>query len=187
MRPVTRILVTLLSLFLGLQAAWAQVSAGTTASPPDAQRVQCHSRMTRRAIRHGRNVVYMANHVEPQHGEKEKLPAHVYHLNYVKSADVESMIKPMLSSKGTIDASPGILVVRDDEQALKGVDRVVAKIDVRPIQVLVEAMIIQVTLKKDAWEAGVNLAAPTGQHNTHTLPALPETGPPAEWRQTLVA
>jgi type II secretory pathway component GspD/PulD (secretin) len=52
-----------------------------------------------------------------------------------------------------------ILIVQDREYVLKAIDRVIAKFDVQPAQVLVETMIVQVTLKKDVQDTGVKLAA----------------------------
>ena len=93
-------------------------------------------------------------------GKVKNLPERVYHLNYVKTSDIEAVIKPLLSSKGTIETASapakdgtGTLVVRDDEQVLKSVDRVVTNVDVPPAQVLVEATIIEVTLNKATRES----------------------------------
>jgi len=93
-------------------------------------------------------------------GKVKNLPERVYHLNYVKTSDIEAVIKPLLSSKRTIETASapakdgtGTLVVRDDEQVLKSVDRVVTNVDVPPAQVLVEATIIEVTLNKATRES----------------------------------
>jgi type II secretory pathway component GspD/PulD (secretin) len=50
-----------------------------------------------------------------------------------------------------------IVVVQDYEQVLKTIDRVIAQIDVQPVQVLIEAVIVQVNLTK-GMDLGVNFA-----------------------------
>ena len=57
-----------------------------------------------------------------------------------------------------------IVVVQDYEHVLKTVDRVVAQIDVQPIQVLIEAVIVSVKLDK-GMELGVNFAVLDGAGN----------------------
>ena len=56
---------------------------------------------------------------------------------------------------GNSMAGGEIVIVQDYEEILKKVDRVIAELDVEPIQVLIEAVIIQVDLTKDM-ELGVN-------------------------------
>ncbi len=58
---------------------------------------------------------------------------------------------------GNSMAGGEIIIVQDYEQVLKTVDRVIAQIDVQPIQVLIEAVIVQVNLKK-GMDLGVNFA-----------------------------
>ena len=57
-------------------------------------------------VRRDGGVVYVTTLAELRQGEEEDLPIRVYRLNYVKSGDLESMIKPLLSSKGAMTASP---------------------------------------------------------------------------------
>ena len=58
-----------------------------------------------------------------------------------------------------------IVVVQDYEHVLKMVDRVVAQIDVQPIQVLIEAVIVSVKLDKGL-ELGANFAVLDGAGKT---------------------
>ena len=58
---------------------------------------------------------------------------------------------------GNSMAGGEIVIVQDHEEVLKRIDRLVAEIDVQPIQVLIEAVIIEVELNKDM-ELGVNFA-----------------------------
>ncbi len=129
-------------------------------------------------VRREQDVIFVTTPAEVRAGEEDELPVRVYHLNYVKSNDLEAMIKPLLSKRGTMSCSPEsgvgikgdsedtggnsmaggeILVVQDYEQVLRTVDHVVAQIDVQPNQVLIQAVILQVTLDKNA-ELGVNFA-----------------------------
>jgi type IV pilus secretin PilQ/predicted competence protein len=140
----------------------------------------------RLTIRREKDVIYVSTLEDFRKIEEDDLPVRVYHLNYVRSDDVQAMIKPLLSKKGMFTASPEsesgllsdatkageskevksggnamaggeIVVVQDYEQVLKMVDRVIAQIDVQPIQVLIEAVIVQVKLEK-GMELGVNFA-----------------------------
>lgn len=110
--------------------------------------------------------------------DEQELPVRVYKLNYVTSTDLDKMVRPLLSPKGIMTATPtsevGIaansdkaggnslaggesLVVQDYERNLQTVDRVIAQIDVKPVQVLIEAVIISVKLEKGK-ELGINFA-----------------------------
>jgi type IV pilus secretin PilQ/predicted competence protein len=144
-------------------------------------------RLCHLVVRRDKDVLYVSTVEELRKGEDDNLPVRVYHLNYVKSDDVATMITPLLTTgKGVMSASPKsevgiktdtdkaggnsmaggeIVVVRDYEQVLKTVDRVIAQIDVQPIQVLIEAVIVQVTLTKDM-ELGINYAVLDGAGKT---------------------
>jgi general secretion pathway protein D len=146
------------------------------------------------SVRRDRDVIYVSTPAEVRQGEEDDLPVRVYRLNYVKSTDIESMVKPLLSDKGQMTTSPDseigmksdasavnivgggggavgsdlkaggnsmaggdIVVVQDYEERLRKVDRVIAQIDIQPVQVLIEAVIVSVTLAKDM-DLGVNFA-----------------------------
>jgi type IV pilus secretin PilQ/predicted competence protein len=151
--------------------------------------LQTLARLCRLTIRRDKDIIYISTPGELRQIEEDDLPIRVYHLNYVKSMDVQAMIQPLLSSKGKLSKSPDaeigvqsdasggggaggtssvkaggnsmaggdILVVQDYEQVLKSIDRVVAQIDVQPIQVLIEAVIVSIKLNKDM-DLGVNFA-----------------------------
>jgi type IV pilus secretin PilQ/predicted competence protein len=137
--------------------------------------LQAIAQLCRLSVRRENDIVFVRSETELMEGESE-LPLRIYHLNYVKSADVLSMVKPLLSKKGTISASPdsqvGIpadankaggndlaggetVIVQDFESVLRAIDRVVAQIDVQPAQILIEAVIVSVTLDKDQ-DLGIN-------------------------------
>jgi type II secretory pathway component GspD/PulD (secretin) len=127
-------------------------------------------------VQREKDVIYVLTPEELRQGDGEEFPVRVYHLNYVKSSDLEKMIQPLLSPRGAMTCSPdsevGIktsadkaggdamaggetVIVQDCEQVLKTVDRIVAQIDVQPVQVVIEAVILQVTLTK-SMELGIN-------------------------------
>jgi type IV pilus secretin PilQ/predicted competence protein len=106
------------------------------------------------------------------------LGCRVYRLNYARGVDLLPMIKPILTIKGRVSTTPApeigiksdttkaggnslasddVLVVQDYEWVLKNADLVVAKMDVQPSQVLIEAVIVSVTLNKNC-QLGVNYA-----------------------------
>ncbi len=110
----------------------------------------------------------------------------VFTLNYITAADVQPAIVPILSEVGAISVSPpaelGIatnseaaggnalatsdfIVVYDRPNRLEEIARVIAILDVRPKQVLIEATILRVQLTEDnalgidfAFTGGVDLA-----------------------------
>ena len=143
------------------------------------------ARLCRLKVQNINDIVFVTAESEMPEGEDGKLPVRVYHLDYVRSSDVELMIKPLLSPRGTISSSPdsevGIksdgeqaggnamaggdtVIVQDYENVLKAIDGVVAQIDVQPIQVLIEAVIVSVKLNK-GMELGVNFALLDGAQN----------------------
>ncbi|HEY2760177.1 MAG TPA: secretin N-terminal domain-containing protein, partial [Pirellulales bacterium] len=103
----------------------------------------------------------------------------VYHLNYIRAADVQALIQPLLTpgigtSSVTQPANEGIaadgdkaggnqyanadaVVVHDYVAVLNQVDQVIAEVDRKPAQVAIDAMILKVTLD-DKYEFGVDLA-----------------------------
>ncbi|MBN1395742.1 MAG: hypothetical protein JW959_12030 [Pirellulales bacterium] len=147
--------------------------------------LQAIAKLCRLKIQREDDLIFVSALSEMPEGEDGKLPVRVYHLNYVRSGDVELMITPLLSPRGTISRSPDsevgiksdeekaggnamaggeIVIVQDYENVLKSIDRVIAQIDVQPYQVLIEAVIVNVTLKKEM-ELGVNYALLDGAQN----------------------
>jgi type II secretory pathway component GspD/PulD (secretin) len=56
--------------------------------------------------RREKDIIYIDTLEEAQRLADEKLPIRVYHLNSLKSTDLEKMLKPFLSPKGKLTASP---------------------------------------------------------------------------------
>ena len=149
-------------------------------------------------------VIYV--YTREEQNRENGLPLRVYHLNYIRSADVATMVKPLLSERGKMTVSPvsgggiqavgggqpgaggpgagaagggppggggspagggglaggsdtlaggDVVVIQDRESVLQCVDQLIAQLDVPPLQVLIEAVIVSVELDKNR-EFGVN-------------------------------
>jgi general secretion pathway protein D len=163
-------------------------------------------------VKHTENgviYVYTPEEKSKGFGENQNIGIRIYRLNYLRSADVEKMLKPFLSSVGKMTTSPpsevgikgaggsggaaggassggsegggspggvgsaagggggksptggdslaggDIVVIQDQERVLQQLDRLVADLDVPPVQVVIEAVIMSVTRDK-GHELGVN-------------------------------
>ncbi len=144
----------------------------------------CHLSFKRRD-----GAVYVYTAAELDQIEEQDLPVRVYRLNHVRAVDLEKMVKPLLSKRGVLSSSPesevgiksddekaggdspggnDVLIVQDHERILKRVDRVIEQIDVRPVQVLIEAVIVSVKLE-NGMDLGVNFAVLDGAQNALTV------------------
>ncbi|MCX7426321.1 MAG: hypothetical protein NTW96_11955, partial [Planctomycetia bacterium] len=107
----------------------------------------------------------------------DRVGTRIFHPSYVKAKELETLITPLLTKEiglvsVTSEAKTGIpsdmsdaggdayagteaLVIRDYEAVLAEVDQLVAEVDVRPMQVHIEAMILSVQLD-DKDNFGVN-------------------------------
>ncbi len=139
-------------------------------------------------------------------GDRGSLETRVYHLNYVRSQDIETMIRPFLSDAGKLTTTPDsmtgiaggtnlfggfgafggaggssggggggggatgalatggnslaggdIVIVQDFALNLKTIDDIVRRLDIQPLQVMVEAVILSVALSRGT-SLGINLA-----------------------------
>ena len=118
------------------------------------------------------NFIYVYTEAEYTELQNASAPtvSRLFKLNYARAADVETLIKPLLSDQGTISKTPesdtGIatgsddaggdalgledcLIVTDRPENLDKVAAMLANIDVRPRQVLVEATILRAQLNED--------------------------------------
>jgi type IV pilus assembly protein PilQ len=128
--------------------------------------------------RHENGLVYVGTPAdfEAMDQTQDRVLMRVYRPNYIKAADLMTLITPMLSTNGkaTVSAAaqvdipsdqtktggndfagPDVVVVRDYEAILKHVDQLYAQVDVNPKQVAIESMIINVKLD-DEFTMGVN-------------------------------
>jgi type IV pilus secretin PilQ/predicted competence protein len=123
--------------------------------------------------------VYSADEYKRMKEMDQQVITRVYRLRYMRGADFQEICTPFLSpTLGKISITPasgiGIesntasvggdsmsggdaVIVQDYESILKTIDGIVAELDVQPTQVLIEAVIIEVTLD-DSEEHGVNFA-----------------------------
>lgn len=107
----------------------------------------------------------------------DRIGTRVYRTNYVTSNEMKLLITPLLTDRvgvlsvsspaeagiATNDSIAGgdkfsgneVLIVRDYEAVLAQIDQLVAEVDVRPLQVAIEAMILSVQLS-DEDKFGVN-------------------------------
>lgn len=107
----------------------------------------------------------------------DQIATRIFRPNYITAAELQQLISPLLTegvgvssvstpAEGGITADNGsaggdsfagaeAVVVRDYEAVLMQIDAMVADVDIRPLQVHIEAMILSVTLKEDD-DYGVN-------------------------------
>ena len=114
--------------------------------------------------------VYTAKEIEQIRQAQRKMGVKVFQLRYAKADDVKAVLVPVLSPQGTMSVTPqakagvdvsavatggvdfangDVLVVHDYEDNLAQVADVVADVDKRPEQVLIEATILRATLTED--------------------------------------
>jgi type IV pilus assembly protein PilQ len=120
-------------------------------------------------------------------GDVSRMKHAVFALNYISAAEAQKLIMPVLSDKGTVGVtSPAVtgvptgesisapkggdtmslkdtIVVFDYAENIAEAEKVISLIDVRPIQVLIEATILSATLNEDM-ELGVDLNFLAGVH-----------------------
>jgi hypothetical protein len=87
-------------------------------------------------IQRANGFVYVTTPGEALAREEADLPVRVYRTSCTKAIDLEKMVKPLLSKRGTISSltenKNDLVVVKDYERVLKTVDRVIAQIDTPP-------------------------------------------------------
>lgn len=166
-----------------------------------------------------------------QQGERGQITTRVYRLNYIRSADIDEMLRPFLSEAGKLTVTPDsqqgisggtnlfggfgafgsaggsgggsgggaggggggggtggggggggggagggggttggnslagsdVIIVQDFESNLRTIDEIIAKLDVQPLQVMVEAVIMSVELARGT-NLGINFAVLNGNN-----------------------
>lgn len=124
--------------------------------------------------------VMTASDAEARKKSQRKLISKIYRPHYISVKDLQALITPLLSPKPigkvaiTAASEAGLdtdgkkgggdsltqrdaLLVQDYDEVLREVDAIVAEMDVPPMQVVIESMILQVTLN-DEMALGVNFA-----------------------------
>lgn len=124
----------------------------------------------------------------------DTLGTRVYHINYVRSTDVQALVTPLLtpgigSISVTAPSEEGIgsdgnkaggnsfaggeaVLVRDFNSILNQIDQVIAEVDHKPAQVAIEAMILKVTLD-DVYTFGVDFAFLQNNPHVHLFTGSP--------------
>lgn len=126
----------------------------------------------------------------------DRVCTRVYRPNYVTATELQKLIQPLVTEKiGVVSVSTpaqigiptdglaaggnsfsggDVVVVRDYEAVLAQIDQMVAEVDVRPLQVHIEAMILSVKLK-DENKFGVNFQLLRDKQNINFALGKPET------------
>ncbi|MEN6407020.1 MAG: hypothetical protein ABFC77_11175 [Thermoguttaceae bacterium] len=129
--------------------------------------------------RHEANFIFVGTPEDFTNIEQgmDRLGTRVYRTNYITAAELNSLVKPLLTPRvgvssvssaaeggiASSDAGSGgnkfsggeVLLVRDFEAVLSQIDQLATEVDVRPLQVSIEAMILSVKLS-DSDSFGVN-------------------------------
>jgi type IV pilus assembly protein PilQ len=125
---------------------------------------------------------------------QDRLVTRVYRPNYVRAADLQALILPMLtpeigratvSAPSEIDipadqvktggnnfADSDVVIVRDYEAIVHQVDQIFCEVDVKPKQVSIEAMILSVKLS-DEYKMGVDFALLRDKANVRLISGKP--------------
>ena len=124
------------------------------------------------AYREKGNFIYVYTTKELQEIEKSEVRAttRVFRLNYTPAANAQNLIKPVLSAQGQValttpakngiesgtgavggddHAAGDVLVITDFPENLDRVAQILAEVDTRPQQILLEAVILRATLNED--------------------------------------
>ena len=125
--------------------------------------------------------VYTQEQLEAMRADEGPLRAEVIDLNYLNATDAAALVEPLLSEAGSItqpgpsedftlpDESPAgrdlyasgaVIVVHDTAQRIERVRELLARLDVQPRQVLIEATILQASVDEDnAWGVDFSILA----------------------------
>ncbi|MCY2931987.1 MAG: hypothetical protein NTV86_21325 [Planctomycetota bacterium] len=120
--------------------------------------------------------VYTAKEFEQMQKEAKRMETKTFRLWYTTANDIKAYIKPAMSETGEISTTPAagmgvgksdtdaggnkyasidMVVIRDYPENLRRIGEIIAEIDVKPQQVLVEAVILVVQLAENS-SLGVN-------------------------------
>ena len=117
--------------------------------------------------------------------EQEALSTEVFPLDYAKSKDVPDVVKEMLSERGKVkfDERTNTIIVTDIPSSLFRIKGVIARLDRRTPQTLIETKVVETKLNKNEnlginWGPSVTLTEtfPTAIQNTFPFPAKSSLG-----------
>jgi type IV pilus assembly protein PilQ len=147
------------------------------------------------AVREG-NILYVGEprDLAAMNQIQDKVQSRIYRPNYVRAADFQQLITPMLTPEigkitvtspaqvdipadqvktgGNSFADTDVIIVRDYAAVLAEIDQIFEEVDVKPRQVAIEAMILSVNLS-DTYKLGVNFEALRNQNNVRLISGTP--------------
>jgi len=125
---------------------------------------------------------------------RDRLGTRIYRPNYVNAAELKRLLTPFITAEigrievtnpsevgigsdssgagGDAYAGPDIVVIRDYEAVLYELDQMIREIDRRPLQVVIEAMILSVNLD-DSNKLGVNFEVLLDRNNVRLVSGNP--------------
>ena len=134
--------------------------------------------------------VYTPEEFAALEGKGQELITRVYHLSYVRASDIQEMLTPFLSlDVGKLSVTPAsdvgiasdtdqvggdslaggeVLIIQDTEATIKMIDDIITRVDVRPTQVVIEAVIMEAILE-DGMKLGVNFSVLDGAGKAVTV------------------
>jgi len=142
------------------------------------------------------NIIYVGTPADFQSMDQseDRLITRVYRPNYIKAADLQALILPMLtpqigiatvSAPSQVDipadqvktggndfAESDVVIVRDFAAVMAQVDQIFCEVDVKPKQVSIEAMILSVKLS-DEYKMGVDFALLRDKANVRLISGKP--------------
>ncbi len=102
--------------------------------------------------------------------EKGPLITKTYHLKYIKGETILPKLKELLSSEGKITLEPNtnILIIKDTENNLQELERILKEIDRPSKQVLIEARVVEIT-DNYAYKLGIRWGGSAWRSSEHTI------------------
>ena len=81
----------------------------------------------------------------------EHMESRIYKLRYVKPSKISSLISPLLSKSGKTTTNDELMVmmVKESQQFFGPIEEIIRAVDVAPLQVLIEARILEIELSDD--------------------------------------
>ena len=106
-----------------------------------------------------------------QNEKLEPLLIKVLPINYAKAEDLSKQVKPLLSTRGSVDVDSrtNVLIVKDIQRNLMDVEAIIGSLDTQTPQVLIEAKIVEANTNFTRelgiqWGGGFNGTAPYGSN-----------------------
>ncbi|MCH8922098.1 MAG: secretin and TonB N-terminal domain-containing protein [Planctomycetes bacterium] len=144
------------------------------------------------------NVVYIGTPAEVAQlvAADDPITMRVYQPNYIRASELKLLLTPFITpefgkievsspalngiasdssnAEGDNYAGPDVVIIRDRESILSEIDQIVARVDRRPLQVAIEAVIISVKLD-DEHQFGINFELLKNRANSRLISGTPPT------------